>query len=173
MVKQIIDEFGRIDVLVNNAGIAIDKEMADRTVEEFNTTLSTNFVAPFFMAREVANYMIENKAGKIINVSSSSGIDGYIPMSVDYDFSKVALNILTKDLALEYAPHINVNAIAPGWVNTDIYKDLPEDFVKEEPEKIWLKRFAESEEIARVKVFLASDNASFINGEILKVDGGY
>lgn len=81
--------------------------------------------------------------------------------------------ILTKDLALEYAPHINVNAIAPGWVNTDINKELPKDFIEAETDKIWLRRFAEPKEIAKCIVFLASQDASFINGEVLKVDGGY
>lgn len=173
MVEKTITEFGKIDVLVNNAGIAIDKDMSERTFEDFSKTLNTNLIAPFFVAREVAKYMMLNKSGRIINVSSSSGIDGYVPMSVDYDCSKAGLNILTKDLALQYAPYINVNAIAPGWVNTDINKELPKDFIEEETEKIWLKRFAEPEEIAKVIVFLASDDASFINGEILKVDGGY
>lgn len=139
MVEKIIKRFGKIDVLVNNAGIAIDKDMSERTFEDFNKTLNTNLIGPFFVAREVAKYMMLNKKGRIINVSSSSGIDGYVPMSVDYDCSKAGLNILTKDLALQYAPYINVNAIAPGWVNTDINKELPKDFIEEETEKIWLK----------------------------------
>lgn len=173
MVEEVIAKFGKIDVLVNNAGIAIDKEIPERTVEDFQKTLNTNLIGPFLMSREVAKYMLKENKGKIINVSSSSGIDGYVPMSIDYDCSKAALIIMTKDLALEYAPYINVNAVAPGWVNTDINKELPIDFIEEQTDKIWLKKFGEPEEIAKVISFLASDDASFINGEVIKIDGGY
>jgi len=174
MVDKTISEFGKIDILVNNAGIAIDKDVAGRTVEDFNKPLSTNLIGPFLVSREVAAHMLQNtRGGRIINVSSSSGIDGYVPMSIDYDCSKAALIILTKDLALEYAPKISVNAVAPGWVNTDINKELPADFIEQETNKIWLKRFGNPEEIAKVISFLASDDASFINGEVIKIDGGY
>lgn len=173
MVEQTIKEFGRIDVLVNNAGIAIDKDMSERTVEDFSKTLNTNLISPFIISREVAKYMLENKNGKIINVSSTSGSAVLTPESIDYDCSKSALNTLTRELAFAYAPFINVNAVAPSWVNTEINKTLSREYIEQESNKIWLKRFAEPEEIARVIVFLASDDASFINGEVLKVDGGY
>lgn len=173
MVKQILETFGQIDVLVNNAGIAIDKEFEDRTVEDWNSTLSTNLIGPFLVAKRVGTEMLKRRQGKIINISSTNGINAFFPTSIDYDASKAGLINLTHNLALQYAPYINVNAVAPGWVNTDMNQDLPADLVAEETEKIYLKRFAEPEEIAKVICFLASDDARYINGEIIKVDGGY
>lgn len=173
MVKQILETFGQIDVLVNNAGIALDKEFEDRTLEDWNDTISTNLIGPFLVAKRVGTEMLKQKQGKIINVSSTNGINAFFPTSIDYDASKAGLINLTHNLALQYAPYINVNAVAPGWVNTDMNQDLPADLVAEETEKIYVKRFAEPKEIAKVICFLASDDASYINGEIIKVDGGY
>lgn len=173
MVNQILETFGQIDVLVNNAGIAIDKEFEDRTLEDWNNTLSTNLIGPFLVAKRVGTEMLKRKQGKIINVSSTNGINAFSPTSLDYDASKAGLINLTHNLALQYAPYINVNAVAPGWVNTDMNQDLPANLVAEETEKIYFKRFAQPEEIAKVICFLASNDASYINGEIIKVDGGY
>lgn len=116
--------------------------------------------------------MYENKYGKIVNISSTNAINCFSPEAIDYDCSKAGLITLTKDFAINYAPYINVNCIAPGWVDTEMNKDLPEDFMREETEKIYLKRIAKPEEIAKVVCFLASDEASFINAEVIKVDGG-
>lgn len=173
MVENIIKEFGHIDVLVNNAGIALDKEFEDRTVEDWRDTLDTNLIGPFLVSKYVGAEMMKVKRGKIINVSSTNGINAFFPTSIDYDASKAGIISLTHNLALQFAPYINVNSVAPGWVNTDMNKDLPLDLVNDETEKIYLKRFAEPEEIAKVIYFLASDDASYINGEIIKVDGGY
>lgn len=173
MVNEILEKFGRIDVLVNNAGIAIDKDFEDRNLDDWKNTLATNLVGPYIVSKRVGKEMLKNKQGKIINVSSANGINAFFPTSLDYDASKAGLINLTHNLALQYAPYINVNAVAPGWVNTDMNKDLPEDLVAEEVEKIYLKRFAEPEEIAKIIRFLASDDAAYINGEIIKVDGGY
>lgn len=173
MVEKVIQEFGRIDVLVNNAGIALDKEFEDRTVDDWHNTIDTNLIGPFLVSKYVGNEMLKVKSGKIINVSSTNGINAFFPTSIDYDASKAGIINLTHNLALQYAPYINVNSVAPGWVNTDMNKDLPEDLINEETEKIYLKRFAEPEEIAKVIYFLASDDARYINGEIIKVDGGY
>lgn len=173
MIKLILDEFGKIDVLVNNAGIAIDKEFEDRTVEDWQLTLNTNLIAPFIVSKYVGKEMIKNKSGKIINISSTNGIDAFFPTTVDYDASKAGLINLTHNLAIQFAPYINVNCVAPGWVNTDMNKDLPKELVEEETNKIYKKRFAEPSEIAKVVTFLASDDADFINDEVIKVDGGY
>lgn len=173
MIEQIISEFGRIDVLVNNAGIAIDKEFDDRTVEDWKLTLNTNLIAPFIVSKYVGNEMLKNKSGRIINISSTNGINAFFPTSIDYDASKAALINLTHNLAIQFAPYINVNCVAPGWVNTDMNKELPKDLIEEETSKIYKRRFAEPSEIAKIVTFLASDDADFINDEIIKVDGGY
>ena len=173
MIRNIINVFGKIDVLVNNAGIAIDKEFEDRTVEDWKRTLNINLIAPFIVSKYVGKEMLKNKGGKIINISSTNGIDAFFPTSIDYDASKAGLINLTHNLAIQFAPYINVNCVAPGWVNTDMNKDLPKELVEEETNRIYKKRFAEPNEIAKVVTFLASDDADFINDEIIKVDGGY
>lgn len=173
MVEQITNKFEKIDVLVNNAGIAIDKEFEDRTVEDWHMTLDTNLIAPFLVSKYVGNEMLKNKNGKIINISSTNGINAFFPTSVDYDASKAALINLTHNLAIQFAPFINVNCVAPGWVNTDMNKELPKELIEEETNKIYKRRFAEPSEIAKIVTFLASDDADFINDEIIKVDGGY
>jgi len=117
--------------------------------------------------------MYLSKRKLYVNISSTNGINSFSPDAMDYDASKAGVIILTKDLAKELAPSILVNSIAPGWVNTKINKDLPKDFVEEETEKIYLKRFAKPEEIANAILFLASDDASYITGVTLMVDGGY
>ena len=116
--------------------------------------------------------MLKNKSGKIINVSSTNGINTFYPTSIDYDASKAAIINLTNNLSIQFAPYINVNAVAPGWVNTPMNQELPQEFIEEETAKIYKKRFAEPEEIAKVTLFLASDDAEYINGTVIKVDGG-
>ena len=173
MVEVIINEFKHIDVLVNNAGIVMDKEFEDRSVEDWNKTLATNLIGPFIVSKYVGEIMLKQKQGKIINISSTNGINSFFPTSIDYDASKAGLISLTHNLAIQFAPYINVNCVAPGWVNTEMNKELPKDLVREETEKIYKKRFAEPSEIGKVICFLASDDADFINNEVIKVDGGY
>lgn len=173
MVDTAINKFGKIDVLVNNAGIVIDREFEDRTVEDWKKTLDINLIAPFVITKLVGKEMMKQKSGAIINISSTNGLNTYYPTSVDYDASKSALISLTYDSAVQFAPYVRVNCVAPGWVNTEMNKELPEDFVKEETERILVKRFAEPEEIAKVVVFLASEDASFVNSTVIKVDGGW
>ena len=173
MVTAIMNEFEHIDVLVNNAGIAIDKEFEDRTIEDWDATLKTNLIAPFIVSKYIGKEMMKQKKGIIINVSSTNGINTFFPTSIDYDASKAGLINLTHNLAIQYAPYINVNCVAPGWVNTEMNKELPKELIEEETNKIYKKRFAEPSEIGKVICFLASEDASFINGEVIKVDGGY
>lgn len=172
MVSDIISHFGCIDVLVNNAGIAIDTTFEDKTIENFKKMLDVNLIGPFIVSREVGKYMIKQKKGSIVNVSSTNGLETYYEYSLDYDASKAALINLTHNLSEYFAPYIRVNAVAPGWVNTEMNKELDEDYVKEECEKIYLRRFAKPEEIAKAIYLLASDDASYINNEVLRVDGG-
>lgn len=172
MIQEAINKFGRIDVLVNNAGIAIDKEFEDRTVEDWKRTLEVNTIGTFLVSKYASENMMKNKSGKIINVSSTNGINTFFPSSIDYDASKAAIINLTYNLAIQFSPYINVNAVAPGWVNTEMNKDLPKELIEEETEKIYKKRFAEPEEIAKVICFLASEDAEYINSTVIKVDGG-
>ncbi len=172
MIQEVINTFGRIDILVNNAGMVIDKEFEDRTVEDWKRTLEVNTIGTFLVSKYVGESMMKNKSGKIINVSSTNGINTFFPSSIDYDASKAAVNNLTYNLAIQFAPYINVNAVAPGWVNTEMNTDLPKDLIEEETEKIYIKRFAEPEEIAKVICFLASEDAAYINSTVIKVDGG-
>lgn len=173
MVEDIISKCGKIDVLVNNAGIAIDTMFEDKTVENFQKILNINLIGTFLTSKIVGEYMLKQKKGKIINISSTNAIDTFYPMSLDYDASKAGVISLTHNFAKQYAPYIQVNAIAAGWMKTDMCKDLDLSFEKEEIEKIFLKRFAEPEEVANVILFLASSYASYINGTVLRVDGGY
>ena len=172
MVDSVINYFGKIDVLVNNAGIAIDTTFEDKKVENFKKILDVNLIGQFICAKEVSKHMLKEGRGCIINISSTNGFETYYPYSLDYDASKAGVISLTHNLAVEFAPKIRVNSVAPGWVNTEMNKELDEDYVKEECEKIFLGRFAEPSEIAKVVVFLASDDASYINGEVIRVDGG-
>ena len=172
MVKNIIDYFGKIDVLVNNAGIAIDTMFEDKNVENFRKILDVNLIGSFIVSKEVGKYMLKQKSGSIVNVSSTNGIDTYYEYSLDYDASKAALISLTHNLSEYYSPYVRVNAVAPGWVNTEMNKELDEDYIAKECDNIYLKRFAEPKEIAKAIYFLASDDASYINNEVLRVDGG-
>lgn len=172
MVNSIIDNYGNIDVLVNNAGIAIDTTFDDKKIENFKKILNVNLIGPFILSREVGNYMLKQGFGSIINVSSTNALDTYYEYSLDYDASKAGLVSLTHNLAKYYAPNIRVNAVAPGWVDTEMNKELDSSYIKEECDKIYFKRFAKPEEIAKAIYFLASDDASYITGEVLRVDGG-
>lgn len=172
MVDTIINKYGHIDILVNNAGIAIDNDFQNRQVKDWQETLNTNLIGVFLTSKYVGKHMLENQYGKIINISSTNGIDTIYPYSIDYDASKAGLINMTKNLAIQFAPFINVNAVAPGWVDTGMNDDLSKSYLKSEMEKTLLKRFAEPEEIANVVLFLASDMARYIDGETIRVDGG-
>lgn len=170
MVNKIINEFGHIDCLVNNAGIVYDRSFEDITIDEFKRTLEVNVIGAFITSREVLKYM---KKGAIVNVSSTNGTKTISPECLDYNISKVGLQSLTRDLAFQFRPNIRVNAVAIGWADTDMNKDLPQDYINDELSKIYLKRFAHPSEIAKTIYFLSSDNASYINGEVVTIDGGY
>lgn len=171
MTEQIVARFGKIDTLVNNAGIVYDRDFENITVTEFMKTLSINTLGAFVVSREVAKHMPKDSA--IINVSSTNGTKTISPECLDYNISKIGLQSLTRDLAFQFKPNIRVNAVAIGWADTDMNKDLPTNYVKAENDRIYLGRFAKPIEIANAIYFLASDEASYINGETLVVDGGY
>jgi len=173
MINKTIEVFGKIDILVNNAGIVCDVPLLERTVKQFRETLEVNLIGNFLCSKYASQQMIENGSGKIVNISSTNAINCFSPDAADYDASKAGVITLTKDFAKQLAPSVQVNAIAPGWVDTDMNKDLSEEFINEEIEKIYSKRFAQSEEIAKAILFLASDDASYITGSVLVVDGGH
>ena len=172
MVNRIVDRFGGIDILVNNASVCRDKLLMDKNIREFKRILDVNVIGTYLCSKYVGKVMLENKRGKIINISSTNAIDTYYPESCDYDASKAGTISLTHNFARELAPYINVNCICPGWVKTAMNKDLSIDQINDEKKKILLGRFAEPEEIAKVVVFLSSAKANYINDSIIRVDGG-
>ena len=171
--NEIINEFGHLDVLVNNAGIAIDEPIDVKTKENFMRVLEVNLYGTFITSKIFGKLMYDNKNGVIINISSTNGIDSYYEFSVDYDASKAGVINLTHNLANIYSPYVRVNAVCPGWINTPMNKELSEEFKKEEIDKILLNRFAEPSEIASLVYFLSSDEAIYINDSIIKIDGGH
>lgn len=172
LLDSVKSKFESIDVLINNAGIAIDTTLEDKTVDNFKRILDTNLIGPFLTSKYIGRFMFNQGYGKIINISSTNAIDTYYKESLDYDASKAGLNSLTLNFADIYAPVINVNAIACGWINTEMNKDMDQEFKDKEVSKILLNRFAEPEEIANVVYFLTTKEASYINGSIIRVDGG-
>jgi len=167
-----INKLNKIDFLINNAGICMDMEFDDRTVSHFEKTFKINLFGVFNLSRLVGRHMKNNKYGKIINISSNNSINCFYPTSVDYDASKAALNSLTKNMAIEFSPYVNVNAIAPGWVETEMNKDLTPDIMEYEKERILKKRIGTPKDVANLVSFLISDEAEYINGEIIVIDGG-
>ena len=175
-VKRLFDfcvtEFKKIDILVNNAGICFDIELSDRTFGQFVNTFKTNVFGVFALTKIVGEHMVTNKYGKIVNISSNNSINCFYPTSIDYDATKSALNSMTKNFAIEFSPYVNVVAVAPGWVETDMNKDLTPDIMELEKERILKKRIGKPEDVAKLVAFLVSDDAEYINGEIIVIDGG-
>ena len=172
MLNTIYKRYNSIDILINNAGIAIDTLFEDKAKDNFMKILDINLIAPFLLCKKIGPKMKENKYGVIINMSSTNGIDTTYIESLDYDASKAGLISLSKNLANYFAPYVRVNTICPGWVNTEMNNELDKDFIKNEEDKILLGRFANPEEIANLIEFLISDKASYINNSIIRIDGG-
>lgn len=172
MVDKVINKYKKIDILVNNSAYTKDSPYEEKTSESFKKILDVNIIGTFLVTKYIGRTMLLNKKGKIINISSNNAINCYYPESIDYDASKAGIVSMTKNMALYYKPYINVNCICPGWIDTDINVNLDKKFKEEEKNKIYLHRFAKTEEIANIVVFLASDKASYINNTIIKVDGG-
>ena len=172
MIDEIYKEFGHLNILVNNASIALDQDFELKTKEDFMKTLETNLVGTYLLSKKIGLKMKEAKKGNIINISSTNGLETTYPESIDYDASKAGIISLNHNLANYFAPYIRVNTICPGWINTDMNKDLDEEFIKDETNKILLGRFAEPEEIAYLAYFLGTDKSSYINDSIIRIDGG-
>ena len=172
IVKSTIDHFGKIDILVNNAARSIIGLFLDSTKEEIDGLLNTNLLGPMYLTRHAIGHMLKN-GGSIINISSMWGEVG-ASCEVLYSTSKGGLNLFTKSLAKEMAPSkIRVNAIAPGIIDTSMNSFLSEDDRKSMEDDIPMGRFGYPEEIGKTAVFLCSDEASYITGQIIRVDGGY
>lgn len=172
MMQKIDEKYGKVDILINNAALTIDTTVEDKKASDFQRILNVNLIAPFLLSQHYGKKMFEQKKGKIINITSTNGIDTEYPEGMDYDASKAGLISLTKNFAKEYAPYVQVNAVAPGWVETKINEELDKEFKQQELDKILLERFAKPHEIAKVVKFLTSEDASYINGSIIRVDGG-
>lgn len=172
MVEKVLEHFSKIDVLINNAALCQDNYFYEKTSLEFQNVIATNLIGPFLTSKYVGEHMLEQKSGVIVNISSTNGIDTMETYSMDYDASKAGVISLTKNYAKALAPYVRVNAIAPGWTKTDAVLEMNPNYLKEEEKKILLARFAKPEEIANVVAFLASDDANYINGTIIRVDGG-
>ncbi len=170
-LSKIYDIFGRIDVLINNAGVSSNTLINDYTKQEIDKIFDINFKAPFLCCKAVVKYLKQTK-GVILNTSSMVSFYGQKSGCL-YPMSKFAINGLTKSLARELAPYgIRVNAVAPGITKTDMVKNLPENMIEPILKNIPLQRMGEPIDIANAFLFLASDEASFITGDIIKVDGG-
>ena len=173
MISLIEKKWGGVDILVNYAAVDLSNLFHLKTADEFRKTLDVNVVGAFNCSKRVYRHMLDQEYGRIINISSTNGINTYYPMCIDYDASKAALISLTHNLAFEYGPYINVNAIAPGFIGTDNELDgYDEEFLKEEQEKIMVNRYGKPEEVAYLVKFLISDEANFINNTIIRIDGG-
>lgn len=169
-VEEAVNKFGKVDILVNNAGIIKDKALMMMEPAEWADVINTNLTGYFNMAKACIVTMLKQKSGVIINISSIAGVVG-LPRQVNYSSAKAGELGLTKSLAKEVASYgIRVNAIAPGFIDTDMTKDLKhkDELIKMIPSG----RFGKPEEIAKVVIFLASEKSGYINGQVLKVDGG-
>ena len=172
-IADLTKDLGGVDILINNAAVDLSNLFHLKTADEFRKTLDVNVVGAFNCSKRVYRHMLDQEYGRIINISSTNGINTYYPMCIDYDASKAALISLTHNLAFEYGPYINVNAIAPGFIGTDNELDgYDEEFLKEEQEKIMVNRYGKPEEVAYLVKFLISDEANFINNTIIRIDGG-
>jgi meso-butanediol dehydrogenase/(S,S)-butanediol dehydrogenase/diacetyl reductase len=163
---------GGLDVVINNAGISIRHKFLDITPEEWNTVLSVNLSGVFYVAQTAARHMMDRNGGVILNMASTNGIIGH-PFYADYNATKAGVIELTKSMALELAPKVRVNAVAPGYVLTPMQRaEYTDEMLEAVNQKIPLRRHADPAEITALFAFLASDDAAYITGSVYVIDGG-
>lgn len=172
LIKATIDAYGRIDILVNNAGTTRDNVIMMMSADDFDAVIQTNLRSTWLCSKAAVRAMMRKRYGRIINITSVSGIAGNAGQT-NYSASKAGIIGLTKALAREVAPrNITVNAVAPGFVATDLTASLPEDIASKLNEHIPLGRWGTVEDVMYATAFLASDEAAYITGHVLSVDGG-
>jgi len=172
MVKNVMDKYGRIDVLVNNAGIIMDSQLPKMSDEQFDKVIEVNLRGPYLCAKAVVDIMIEQNSGVILNTSSIVGIYGNFGQT-NYAASKFGVIGFTKTWAKELGRKgIRTNAVCPGFIATPIITAMPEKVIQDMEAKVPMKRLGKPEEIANVFAFLASDEASYVNGAVIEVSGG-
>ncbi len=173
MISSIELELGGVDILINNAAVDLSNLFHLKNAEEFRKTLDVNVVGAFNCSKRVYRHMLDQEYGRIINISSTNGINTYYPMCIDYDASKAALISMTHNLAFEFAPYVNVNCIAPGFIGTENELDgYDEEFLKEEVSKLMVNLYGDPQELVYLVKFLISDEANFINNTVIRIDGG-
>jgi len=172
MFADLVKQFGRIDILINNAGITRDNLILKMTEDDFDQVIDINLKGVFNCLKQAARLMLKQKQGRIVNISSISGVIGNAGQ-VNYSASKAGVIGMTKSLAKELGSRgITVNAIAPGYINTDMTAVLKEDLKEKVLDAIPLRRLGEPEEIAEAAAFLVSDKAAYITGQTIQIDGG-
>ncbi|WP_340373187.1 3-oxoacyl-[acyl-carrier-protein] reductase [Peribacillus sp. FSL E2-0218] len=172
MVKEVVERFGRVDILVNNAGITRDNLLMRMKEDEWDAVINTNLKGVFLCTKAVTRQMMKQRSGRIINMASIVGVSGNAGQA-NYVAAKAGVIGLTKTTAKELASRgITVNAIAPGFISTDMTGELPEDVQKAMLDQIPLARFGDPKEVASVASFLASDSSKYMTGQTLHVDGG-
>ena len=172
MVDKILDKFGRIDILINNAGITADSLLIRMKEADWDKVIEINLKGAFICLKAVAKPMLKARSGKVVNVASVIGLIGNVGQA-NYAASKAGIIGLTKSSARELAPRgINVNAVAPGFIKTLMTERLSSEVKEEMRKRIPLARFGASEDVARVVLFLVSDSANYITGQVINVDGG-
>lgn len=173
MVEKVIAEFGKVDILVNNAGITQDAQFYKMSEEQFDRVIEVNLKGNFHMTKAVLPAMMEQKYGKIVHLASVSAFNGNFGQS-NYAASKAAIMGMTRVQSKELGKHgISVNAIAPGSIMTDMYNAVPEEVKRKKLAQIPLRRYGEAQEVAKLALFLSSDDSSYITGQTIVIDGGY